>query len=87
MKKKNLLVKVLSLSLALFLLAGCGNNGISTNGVQPELSHVWKKEPAEQLPSICLKTPSWAMSAITSRESRWAPSRCAWRIQGMWQTS
>jgi len=36
MKKKNLLVKVLSLSLALFLLAGCGNNGISTNGEQPE---------------------------------------------------
>lgn len=28
MKKKNLLVKVLSLSLVLFLLAGCGNNGI-----------------------------------------------------------
>ena len=36
MKKKNLLVKVLSLSLVLFLLAGCGNNGISTNGEQPE---------------------------------------------------
>ena len=32
MKKKNLLVKVLSLSLVLFLLSGCGNNGISTNG-------------------------------------------------------
>lgn len=35
MKKKNLIVKVLSLSLTLLLLAGCGSNPASTGGEAP----------------------------------------------------